>query len=73
MLRSVLGTESLVTAYRAALSVAAPGENRDYVPPPNQIFIAKKIRIDRKKIFKISLNFVKFFIKIFLNSFKINF
>ena len=74
MLRSVLGTESLVTGYRAALSVAAPGENRDYVPPPRtQIFIAERMIIDKKKIFKISLNFLKFFIKIGLKSFKINF
>ena len=34
MLRSVLGTGLLVTAYRAALSVAAPGGNRDHAPPP---------------------------------------
>ena len=29
MLRSVLGTGQLVTVYRAALSVAAPGVRRD--------------------------------------------
>ena len=72
-LRSVLGTGSLVTAYRAALSVAAPGEHRYYVPPTHICFIAERMRIDKKKIFKISLKFFKFFIKTFLKSFKINF
>ena len=75
MLRSVLGTESLVTGYRAASSVAAPVENLDYVPPPEHkfVFIAERMRIDTKKIFKISLKFLKFFMKICLKSCKINF
>ena len=59
MLRS---TGLLVTAYHAALSVAAPGENRDYVPPPNTIVLAERMRIDRKKIFKISLKFFSNFL-----------
>ena len=33
MLRSILGNGLLVTVYRAALSVAAPRENRGNVPP----------------------------------------
>ena len=52
MLRSVLGTGLLVTVYRAALSVAAPGGwNRENVPPA-QIFRAERIKIDSKTISK---------------------
>ena len=77
MLRSVLGTGLLVTVYRAALSVAAPGGNRGNVPPPeHKFFRAERIRIDKIISIKKFQNFVKFFhifIEIFLKSFKINY
>ena len=49
MLRFVLGTGLLVTVYRAALSVAAPwGEPGKR--PHTQIFRAKRIKFDNKKL-----------------------
>ena len=68
LLRSVLGTGLLVTVYRAALSVAAPGGNRENVPS-KQIFKAERIKIDNKKFQNVK--FFQIFIKIFLKSVKI--
>ena len=63
MLRSVLGTELLVTIYGAALSVAAPGGTGRTSLPNTNLFRAERIKIDNKKFQNVK--FFQIFIKIF--------
>ena len=69
MSRSVLGPGLLVTVYRAALSVAAPGREPGKRPFKHRSFRAEKMKIDNKRFQNVK--FFQIFIKVSLKSFKI--